>query len=56
MTASAIGLELEKQYIDTMKGEHLTPEFLKVRFLESMNAMYALFHLLKVSKQYVKLC
>lgn len=28
--AAAIGLELEKKNIDLFKGEHLTPEYLKV--------------------------
>lgn len=33
VTAAAIGLELEKQEVDLSKGEHLTPEFLKVNIL-----------------------
>lgn len=34
ITAAAIGLELEKQEVDILKGENLTPEFIKVRFLK----------------------
>lgn len=33
ITAAAIGLELEKQDINVLKGEHLTPEFIKVSLI-----------------------
>lgn len=32
--AEAIGLELEKKNVDLFKGEHLTPEYLKVIHVE----------------------
>lgn len=31
LVAKAIGIELELKNIDLQKGEHLTPEFLKVK-------------------------
>lgn len=30
ITAAALGVELEKQYLDLLKKEHLSPDFLKV--------------------------
>jgi hypothetical protein len=33
LTANAVGVQLNLKYVDLFKGEHLTPEFLKVRNL-----------------------
>lgn len=33
LAAAQIGVELNLKHTDLMKGEHLTPEFLKVRYL-----------------------
>lgn len=30
MTAKAIGVDLNLKFLDLFKGEHLTPEFIKV--------------------------
>jgi glutathione S-transferase len=31
LTAKALGIELNLKYIDVMAGEHLKPDFVKVR-------------------------
>lgn len=31
LAAKALGVEVNLKYLDLMKGEHLTPEFVKVR-------------------------
>jgi len=36
LAARAVGLELNLKHTDLMKGEHLTPEFLKVREVENV--------------------
>lgn len=38
MVAKAVGVELNCKYLDLMSGEHLKPEFIKVRtkFLEML--------------------
>lgn len=30
LTANAVGVQLNLKYVDMLKGEHLTPEFIKV--------------------------
>lgn len=39
MTAAALGIKLEKKIVDMMKGEHTTPEFLKVTFASTFNLL-----------------
>lgn len=33
LAAKAVGVDLNLKYLDLMKGEHLTPEFIKVSTL-----------------------
>lgn len=37
LAAKALGVELNLKYCDLMKGEHLTPEFIKVGFCNFHN-------------------
>ena len=40
LAARAVGLELNLKHTDLMKGEHLTPEFLKVREVENVWSVF----------------
>lgn len=42
LTANAVGVQLNLKFLDLFKGEHLTPEFLKVRNLTSITIVYNL--------------
>lgn len=34
LAAKAVGVELNLKFLDLMKGEHLTPEFIKVKLYQ----------------------
>lgn len=38
LAAKAVGVDLNLKTVDLMKGEHLTPEFLKVIFINVFKA------------------
>lgn len=42
ITAAALGLELDKQEVDVLQKEHLTPEFIKVRPLLNLQVVPSL--------------